>query len=121
MSRKLMNELERRKEKLLRVERSLKYFIATDSSILEMELKKYLKAGVIVGSSLLVGYTIYKILENKNSPEKEILGSSPISSGLTYSLKSRIWAVIFTLLSNEFSKRLQSSKKEVKKSLNGDE
>ncbi|MDA0195684.1 MAG: hypothetical protein O2951_11670 [Bacteroidetes bacterium] len=114
-----MNELGKRKEKLLKVERSLKSFIETDSETLEFELKKYLKTGAIVGSSLLVGYTIYKILENKNSTEKEeAVGSSQTPRGISYTIKNRIWAAMLPLLFNELSKWLLYRKKELEKSLN---
>jgi len=112
-----MNELGRRKDRLLEIEKSLKSFIEMDSTELEAELKKYLKTGAIVGSALVVGYTVYKMLENGNEQDQvEKIQTTPYRNP-PFSFRKRFGALIFTFIYNEFTKRLKQGKKEIEKSL----
>ncbi|MEQ9426128.1 MAG: hypothetical protein RJQ09_17015 [Cyclobacteriaceae bacterium] len=91
-----MNDLTKKKNQLKAIESDLKEFIATDSTELETKLKDYLKTGAIVGGSLLVGFTVYRMLADEQ-PEKESKKKKKGSTSMWGIAKQRLTLALLTL------------------------
>jgi len=112
-----MSELIRRKNKLLSLEGQLKQTIDSGSNEIEDQVKTGIKVGAIVGGSLLIGYSIFKLIRGKKGTSKKASGKpnshKSKSTGSPNRFNQRLSAALMTLAYKELRKSLAGKHDEI--------